>query len=239
MRKAGRLAAQALDLLCEEVRPGVQTQTLDDKLLTFALENDALPAPLFYRGFTRASCTSVNHVICHGIPGNQKLREGDIINIDVTLIVDGWHGDVSRTVPVGRVKPHAQRLMDVAERSLDLAISTVRHGAYLGDVGHAIQSYVEGERCSVVRDFTGHGLGRAFHQPPTVLHFGKPGTGIKLQEGMLFTIEPMVNLGGYKAKIKPDGWTAVTKDRSLSAQFEHSIGVTRDGCVVFTRNDDP
>jgi methionyl aminopeptidase len=234
MRKAGRLASQALDLLVEKVAPGVTTASLDRLVLEFALDHDAVPASLFYRGYPNSICTSINHVVCHGIPSDKPLREGEIVNIDVTLIVDGWHGDSSRMYPVGRIARKAERLIEVTYEALMRGIAAVRPGARIGDIGHAIQTYAESERCSVVRDFCGHGLGRLFHDVPNVLHYGRPGEGLLLKPGMFFTIEPMINLGRPQVKILSDGWTAVTRDRSLSAQFEHAIGVTEAGCEVFT-----
>ena len=234
MRKAGRLAAEVLDFIAPHVAPGVTTGALDTLCHEFIVGRDAIPAPLNYRGFPKSICTSVNHVVCHGIPGDKVLADGDIVNIDITVILDGWHGDTSRMFPVGRAGVKARRLMDVTYESLMRGIEAVRPGATLGDIGHAIQSFVEGARYSVVRDFCGHGLGRIFHCPPSVLHYGRPGEGMRLAEGMFFTIEPMVNAGRHETKILSDGWTAVTKDRSLSAQFEHSLGVTADGCEIFT-----
>jgi methionyl aminopeptidase len=234
MRKAGRLAAEALDMLVPHVKPGVTTEALDDLVLSFALDHGAVPASLNYRGFPKSICTSVNHVVCHGIPGPKPLREGDIVNIDVTLIVDGWHGDTSRMFPVGEISRRASRLIDVTYESLQRGIAAVTPGATTGHIGAAIQSYAEGERCSVVRDFCGHGLGRVFHDRPNILHYGEEGEGVMLEPGMLFTIEPMINLGKAHVKVLGDGWTAVTRDRELSAQFEHTIGVTEDGCEVFT-----
>ena len=234
MRKAGRLAAEALDLLVDRVYPGVTTLELDRLVLEFALDNGAVSASLLYRGYPNAICTSINHVVCHGIPSPKPLREGEIVNIDVTLIVDGWHGDSSRMYPVGPISRKAERLIEVTYESLMRGIAAVKPGARLGDIGHAIQVFAEGERCSVVRDFCGHGLGRLFHDVPNVLHYGRPGEGILLKPGMFFTIEPMINLGRPQVKILSDGWTAVTRDRSLSAQFEHSIGVTETGCEIFT-----
>jgi methionyl aminopeptidase len=234
MAKAGRLVAEALDLLTEHVKPGVTTDELNTIVFDFAMAHDAVPAPLNYRGFTKAICTSLNHVVCHGIPGPRALREGDILNIDVTLIVDGWHGDSSRMYPVGKVSRAAERLLEVTHNSLMRGVAAVKPGATTGDIGHAIQVYAESERCSVVRDFCGHGLGRVFHDRPNILHYGEPGEGLPLKPGMLFTIEPMINLGKPHVKILSDGWTAVTRDRSLSAQFEHTVGVTETGCEVFT-----
>jgi methionyl aminopeptidase len=234
MAKAGRLVAEALDLLTEHVKPGVTTEELNTIVFDFAMAHDAVPAPLNYRGFTKAICTSLNHVVCHGIPGPRALREGDVLNIDVTFIVDGWHGDSSRMYPVGKISRAAERLLEVTHNALMRGVAAVKPGATTGDIGHAIQVYAEGERCSVVRDFCGHGLGRVFHDRPNILHYGEPGEGLPLKPGMLFTIEPMINLGKPHVKILSDGWTAVTRDRSLSAQFEHTVGVTEAGCQVFT-----
>ncbi len=234
MRKAGRLAAETLDFITPHVKPGVTTDALDVLCRDFVAERGAISAPLNYRGFPKSICTSVNHVVCHGIPGDKRLREGDILNIDVTPIVDGWHGDSSRMFPVGKLGVKARRLIDVTYEAMMLGIEAVRPGATLGDIGHAIQSFAEPHRYSVVRDFCGHGLGRVFHDAPSVLHYGDPGNGITLRAGMFFTIEPMINTGGYEVKILEDNWTAVTKDRGLSAQFEHSIGVTEDGYEIFT-----
>ncbi|UUX49713.1 type I methionyl aminopeptidase [Nisaea acidiphila] len=234
MRKAGRLAAETLDFLTPHVQPGVTTEELDRLCHEFILEHGATPAPLGYKGFPKSICTSINHVVCHGIPGPRKLENGDILNIDVTVILNGWHGDTSRMYGVGKVSVKAKRLMDITYESLMRGIEVVKPGATLGDIGYAIQKYAEDQRCSVVRDFCGHGLGRTFHAAPSVLHYGNKGEGTLLQEGMFFTIEPMINDGKYPVKILPDGWTAVTRDRSLSAQFEHSIGVTADGCEIFT-----
>jgi methionyl aminopeptidase len=234
MRKAGALTAQALDLLAERVRPGVSTAALDKFVYEFARDNGAYPAPLNYRGYRKSICTSINHVVCHGIPDEKPLRDGDILNIDVTLIVDGWHGDASRMYAAGEPPRRAQRLIDVTYQCLLRGIAAVKPGATTGDIGHAIQSYAERERCSVVRDFCGHGLGRLFHDEPNILHVGKPGEGVPLRPGMFFTIEPMINLGGSAVKVLSDGWTAVTRDRSLSAQFEHAVGVTESGVEIFT-----
>jgi len=234
MRKAGQLAAQALDLVGELVKPGVTTQALDDFCFDFAMAHNAYPAPLDYRGYRKSICTSINHVVCHGIPDDKPLREGDIINIDVTLIVDGWHGDSSRMYFVGEVSRRAERLVEVTYEALMRGIEVVKPGATTGDIGYAIQTFAEGERCSVVREFCGHGLGRLFHDEPNILHYGRRGEGAVLKPGMLFTIEPMLNLGKPGVKVLGDGWTAVTRDRSLSAQFEHSVGVTETGVEIFT-----
>jgi methionyl aminopeptidase len=234
MRRAGRLAAETLDFIAPYVVPGITTSELDRLCATYVAEHGSVSAPLNYRGFPRSICTSVNHVVCHGIPGDKKLEDGDILNIDVTPIVDGWHGDTSRMYYVGRPGVKARRLVEITYQALMRAIAVVRPGTTLGDVGHAIQSFVEAQRFSVVREFCGHGVGRVFHEPPNVMHFGQPGSGTVLRQGMIFTIEPMINAGRPETKILADGWTAVTKDKSLSAQFEHSIGVTADGCEVFT-----
>jgi methionyl aminopeptidase len=234
MHRAGRLAAEALDMLVPHVRPGVSTERLDELVMEFALRHGAVPAPLNYRGFPRAICTSINHVVCHGIPNAKPLKEGDIVNIDVTLILDGWHGDTSRMYAVGHISRRAERLIDVTYHALMRGVGAVKAGHTTGHIGAAIQSYAESQRCSVVRDFCGHGLGRLFHDRPNILHYGEPGDGVVLEPGTLFTIEPMINLGKAHVKILADGWTAVTRDRELSAQFEHTVGVTEDGCEVFT-----
>ena len=237
MRKAGRLAAEALDMLVPWVKPGVSTGKLDDLVFQFALDHGAIPAPLHYRGFPKSICTSINHVVCHGIPGPKPLRDGDILNIDVTLIVDGWHGDTSRMYTVGHVARRAERLIDVTYEALLRGIAAVKPGNTTRDIGLAIQLYAESERCSVVRDFCGHGLGRLFHDRPNILHYASDqGDNPELRPGMLFTIEPMINLGRSDVKVLADGWTAVTRDRELSAQFEHTVGVTKDGCEIFTHS---
>ena len=234
MRKAGRLAAETLDFIVPYVKPGVSTGALNRLIHDRIVANGAIPAPLNYRGFPKAVCTSINHVVCHGIPGKKKLAKGDIINIDVTVILDGWHGDSSRMYFAGEASVKAQRLVDVTYESLMKGLAVIKPGATLGDIGHAIESFVTPFRYTVVRDFCGHGLGRVFHDAPNVLHFGRPGDGMVLREGMFFTVEPMINIGRPEVKILADGWTAVTKDRSLSAQFEHSIAVTADGIEIFT-----
>lgn len=234
MRKAGRLAAACLDHLAPLVAPGVSTATLDKAAQDFILDHGALPATMGYRGYKHSLCTSINHVVCHGIPGPKPLKDGDIVNIDVTVIVDGWHGDTSRMYVAGTPNRRAERLMNVTYESLMRGIGVVKPGNTTGDIGHAIQSYVESERYSVVEDFCGHGLGQLFHDSPNILHYGRPGDGVELREGMFFTIEPMVNIGRPGVKILSDGWTAVTRDRKLTAQFEHSIGVTDAGCEIFT-----
>jgi len=235
MRRAGRLAAETLDMILPEVKPGVTTEDLDRLCHDYIVCRDAVPAPLNYRGFPKSICTSVNHVVCHGIPSpDKRLTDGDILNIDVTVILDGWHGDTSRMVWVGKPSVKARRLVETTYEAMMRGIEVVKPGATLGDIGHAIQSYAEGQRFSVVRDFCGHGLGRVFHDAPSVLHYGQPGTGPILREGMFFTVEPMINAGRHEVKILKDGWTAVTRDTKLSAQFEHSIGVTATGHEIFT-----
>ncbi len=235
MRRAGRLAAETLDFITPHVTPGTTTEDLNRLCHDFVAERGATSAPLGYRNFPKSICTSVNHVVCHGIPSAQKvLNNGDIVNIDVTPILDSWHGDTSRMFLVGTSKVKARKLVEVTYESMMRGIAAIRPGATLGDVGHAIQEYAESHRYSVVRDFCGHGLGQVFHIPPNVLHYGNPGEGLVIEEGMFFTVEPMINIGGYDVKVLDDGWTAVTRDRSLSAQFEHSIGVTNEGCEIFT-----
>jgi methionyl aminopeptidase len=234
MRRAGRLAAETLDMITPHVRPGVTTGQLDRLIHDFTLANGAVPATLGYRGYSKSSCTSINHVVCHGIPGDRVLVDGDILNIDVTVILDGWHGDTSRMFVAGQPSTKARLLMDVTYEAMMRGVAAIRPGATLGDVGHTIQTFVERNRFSVVRDFCGHGIGRRFHEPPNVLHFGRPGEGPVLRPGMFFTVEPMVNAGRPEVKILDDGWTAVTRDRSLSAQFEHMVGVTEDGVEIFT-----
>ncbi len=234
MHRAGQVAARLLDDIAEHVFPGQTTAALDDILRDAVVASGAKSATIGYRGYQHASCISVNHVVCHGIPGNKVLKSGDILNIDVTVIVDGWFGDTSRMYVAGDVSRKAERLIQVTYDALMLGIEAVRPGNTFGDIGHAIQSYVESQRMSVVRDFCGHGLGRVFHAPPNVLHYGRAGHGPRLEEGMFFTIEPMVNLGRPETKVLADDWTAVTRDKSLSAQFEHSIGVTAAGFEIFT-----
>ncbi len=237
MRRAGKLAAETLDFITPEVVAEVTTETLDRLCHDFIVERGAVPAPLDYRGFPKSICTSVNHVVCHGIPTERKaLRDGDIINIDVTVILDGWHGDTSRMFFIGKPSVKARRLVEITYEAMMRGIAMVEPGATLGDIGAAIQDHAEAQRFSVVRDFCGHGLGRVFHAAPSVLHYGRAGQGTVLREGMFFTIEPMINAGRYEVKILDDGWTAVTRDKSLSAQFEHSIGVTATGHEIFTRS---
>ena len=234
MRAAGLLAAQTLDMIGPHVIPGVTTEELNTLCHDFILAHGAVPAPLNYRGFPKSICTSINHVVCHGIPGEKKLLDGDIVNIDVTVILNGWFGDSSRMYVAGSANTRARRLIEVTYEALLRGIAEVKPGATFGDIGYAIQSYVESQRLSVVRDFCGHGIGRNFHEPPNVLHFGRRGDGAVLKSGMFFTIEPMVNVGRPEVKVLDDGWTAVTRDRSLSAQFEHMIGVTDTGHEIFT-----
>jgi methionyl aminopeptidase len=236
MRAAGRLAADILDALVPHVVAGITTQELDDIVHRMTLDAGGVPATLGYRGYTKSCCTSVNHVVCHGIPSDRALKDGDIVNIDVTPILDGWHGDTSRMYLVGDVGIKARKLVQITYECLMLGIAQARPGNHLGDVAHAIQTHAEAQRYSVVRDFCGHGLGRVFHDAPEVVHAGRPGTGPELRPGMFFTIEPMINIGKPASKILEDGWTAVTRDRSLSAQFEHSIGITEDGCEIFTKS---
>jgi len=236
MRAAGKLAAEVLDMITEYVVPGVTTEELDQRCHDFMVERNAQPATLGYRGYPKSSCISINHVVCHGIPGPKKLKDGDILNIDVTCILDGWFGDNSRMYVAGKLSRKAERLLDVTHDSLMLAIDQVKPGNTFGDIGAAIQTYAESQGMSVVRDFCGHGLGRVFHSPPNVLHYGRPGTGPVLETGMFFTIEPMINLGRAETKVLADDWTAVTRDKSLSAQYEHSVGVVEDGVEIFTQS---
>ena len=234
MNRAGRLAAQILDDIADHVVPGQTTAKLDELIQGWIEGAGATSATIGYKGYQHASCISVNHVVCHGIPGDKVLKDGDILNIDVTVIVDGWYGDSSRMYVAGRLSKKAERLIQVTHDALMKGIEAAKPGNTFGDIGHAIQTYAEGHRMSVVRDFCGHGLGRVFHAPPNVLHYGRAGTGPVLEEGMFFTIEPMINLGRAETKVLADDWTAVTRDKSLSAQFEHSIGITAHGCEVFT-----
>ncbi len=236
MRRAGRLAAEILDALAPHVVPGVTTQDLDAIVYRMTLEGGGVPATLGYRGYTKSCCISINHVVCHGIPAERALKEGDIVNIDVTPIVDGWHGDTSRMYLVGDVAIKARKLVDVTYESLMLGLAEAKAGNHLGDIANAIQHHAESHRYSVVRDFCGHGVGRLFHDSPEVVHAGRPGTGPELRPGMIFTVEPMINIGRPDVKVLDDGWTAVTRDRSLSAQFEHSIGITEEGCEIFTKS---
>ncbi|MCJ2178357.1 type I methionyl aminopeptidase [Novosphingobium album (ex Hu et al. 2023)] len=234
MRKAGRLAAEILDEIAPMVQPGVSTAAIDDKVRELTLDGGAVPATLGYRGYAHSSCISINHVVCHGIPSEKTLKEGDILNIDVTPLLDGWHGDSSRMYFAGEPSLKARRLVDVTYECLMIGIEQAKPGNRIGDIGAAIQAYAEANRFGVVREFCGHGLGRLFHDAPEVVHAGRPGTGPLIKPGMFFTIEPMINLGKPPVKLLNDGWTAVTRDKSLSAQFEHSIGITEDGCEIFT-----
>ena len=234
MRRAGKLAAEILDELAGFIVPGVTTEAIDRLVYDRIVAAGAVPATLGYRGYAYSSCVSVNHVVCHGIPGARTIKDGDIVNVDVTPLLDGWHGDSNRTYCAGDVPIKARKLVEVTYECLMRGIAAAKPGARLGDVGHAIQSHAEAHRYGVVRDFCGHGVGRLFHDAPEVVHVGRPGTGPELKPGMFFTIEPMVNIGKPDVKVLDDGWTAVTRDRSLSAQFEHSIGITEDGCEVFT-----
>jgi methionyl aminopeptidase len=234
MHAAGRCAAEILDMVAEYVKPGATTAIIDDFIREEIERRGVISATIGYKGYQHASCISVNHVVCHGIPGAKVLADGDILNVDVTVIVDGWFGDTSRMYVAGAVPRKAERLIEITHESLMRGIAAVKPGNTFGDIGYAIQSFVELNRMSVVRDFCGHGLGRVFHAPPNVLHYGRPGSGAVLEEGMIFTIEPMVNLGRPETKVLADDWTAVTRDKSLSAQFEHSVGVTATGCEIFT-----
>ena len=234
LRNAGKISSQCLDFISDKIKPGVKTQEIDDLCVNFLKKHNAVSAPLFYRGFPKSICTSVNHVVCHGIPSDKTLKEGDIVNVDVTSFVDGFHGDTSRTYCVGKVSIKAKKLVEITKEALERSIKILKSGIHLGDIGYEIQSFVESNGYSVVRDFCGHGVGRNFHEEPNVLHYGKKGTGPKLEEGMVFTIEPMINAGKYETKLLNDGWTAVTKDKSLSAQFEHTVGITNNGYEIFT-----
>jgi len=234
MRPACQHAADTLIMIEPHIKAGITTNEIDELVHEFTIKAGGIPAPLNYHGFPKSVCTSVNHVVCHGIPGEKRLKNGDIINVDVTTIIDGWHGDTSKTFFVGEPKIRARKVTEVARKALEIGISVVKPGATLGDIGHAIQTYVEGERCSVVREYCGHGIGRVFHEDPQVLHYGKPGQGLKLKPGMVFTIEPMVNIGKAGVKLLADRWTVVTRDKSLSAQFEHTLVVTESGAEVLT-----
>ena len=233
---AGSLAAKTLDEVTDYINPGVTTDKLDKICYEFIRDNGGYSAPLFYRGFPKSCCTSSNHVVCHGIPTNKYLNEGDILNVDITAIVNGWHGDTSRMFFVGEVSTKSKNLVSATYESMMRAISILKNGIKLGDIGETIQSFVEKKGFSVVRDFCGHGIGTTFHEPPNILHYGKKGEGIELQTGMIFTVEPMINEGTYDTKVLKDGWTAVTKDKSLSAQFEHTVGVTNEGFEIFTKS---
>ena len=234
LRNAGKISSQCLDFLSDKIKPGVKTQEINNLCVNFLKKHNAVSAPLFYRGFPKSICTSVNHVVCHGIPSDKTLKAGDIINVDVTSFVDGFHGDTSRTFCVGKVSVKAKNLVETTKDALERSIKILKPGIFLGDIGFEIQNFVEKNGYSVVRDFCGHGVGRNFHEEPNILHYGKKGTGPKLEEGMVFTIEPMINAGKYETKLLNDGWTAVTKDKSLSAQFEHTVGITNNGYEIFT-----
>ena len=233
-RKAGEIAAGALDEVAKIIKPGIRTDTIDKLCYEYIKDFGAYSAPLFYRGFPKSCCTSTNHIVCHGIPSEKVLNEGDIVNVDVTALKDGWHGDTSRTFEIGEVSIKAKKLVKTTYDAMMKAIKIIKEDVYLGDIGATIQNHVEAEGFSVVQDFCGHGIGKHFHEEPNVLHYGKEGTGEKIKAGMIFTIEPMINFGKYETKTLNDGWTAVTKDKSLSAQFEHTIGVTKDGYEIFT-----
>ena len=237
-RIAGSIAAGALDEVSKIVRPGISTNEIDKTCYEYINDHKAYSAPLYYRGFPKSCCTSVNHVVCHGIPSEKILRDGDIMNVDVTALKEGWHGDTSRMFKVGEVSVKAEKLIQTTYEAMMKAIKVVKDGVLLGDIGSAIQSHVESNGFSVVQDFCGHGIGQSFHQEPNVLHYGKKGTGEKIKSGMIFTIEPMINLGRFETKTLKDGWTAVTKDKTLSAQFEHTIGVTNKGYEIFTLSSD-
>ena len=234
---AGAIAAGALNEVNKIIKPGISTNVIDKICYDYINDHNAFSAPLFYRGFPKSCCTSTNHIVCHGIPSDKILKDGDIVNVDVTAVKDGWHGDTSRTFKVGNVSIKAARLIQATYDSMMKAIDIVKDGIYLGDIGHTIQSHVEAQGFSVVQDFCGHGTGQTFHKSPNVLHYGEKGAGERIKAGMIFTIEPMINLGNYETKTLNDGWTAVTKDKSLSAQFEHTIGVTKNGCEIFTKLD--
>ncbi len=233
-RISGNIAARALDEVARIIKPGIKTEEIDNLCYEFINDHGAYSAPLFYRGYPKSCCTSTNHIVCHGIPSNKVLKEGDIINVDVTALKDGWHGDTSRTFEIGEVSVKAKNLVKTTYEAMMKAIKIVRDGVYFGDIGSTIQNHVEAQGFSVVQDFCGHGIGKSFHEEPNVLHYGEKGTGEKVKTGMIFTIEPMINLGNHETKTLNDGWTAVTKDKSLSAQFEHTIGVTSDSCEIFT-----
>ncbi len=236
MRAAGRVASDTLDMITEHVRPGIKTEELDDICRKYIEGKGGVPAPLNYRGFPKSICTSVNHVVCHGIPGNKILDKGDILNIDVTVLLNGWHGDTSRMFFVGDVSIKAKKLSDITYESMMRGIEIIKPGITTGDIGNAIQTFAESKRYSVVRDFCGHGIGKVFHDAPNILHYGEPNSGVELREGMFFTVEPMINTGKWQVKMLNDGWTAVTRDKSLSAQFEHSVGVTSNGYEIFTES---
>ena len=236
-RIAGSIAAGALDEVSKIIKPGISTDEIDKVCYEFINDHNAYSAPLFYRGFPKSCCTSTNHVVCHGIPSDKVLKEGDIVNVDVTAYKEGWHGDTSRMFRIGEISIKANKLIETTYESMMKAIKIVKEGIQLGDIGSTIQNHIEAEGFSVVRDFCGHGIGQTFHKEPNILHYGKKGTGEKIKTGMIFTIEPMINIGDYETKTLNDGWTAVTKDKSLSAQFEHTIGVTKDGYEIFTQSN--
>jgi len=236
MRVAGKLASKTLDMITDYVKPGMQTNKIDQLCYEFIRDNDGYSAPLYYRGYTKSLCTSLNHVICHGIPSDRILEDGDMLNIDVTAIVDDYHGDTSRMFAVGEISVKAKNLIDSTFNAMMKAIKILKPGIKIGDIGNEIQSYVENKGYSVVRDFCGHGISNIFHEPPNILHYGKKNTGQELKPGMTFTIEPMINVGNYQARVLNDGWTAVTKDKSLSAQFEHTLGITENGYEIFTES---
>ena len=236
-RKAGAIASGALDQVAKIVKPGIKTEEIDKLCFEFINDNKAYSAPLLYRGYPKSCCTSTNHTVCHGIPQNKILKDGDIVNVDVTALKDGWHGDTSRMYFVGNVSTKANNLVKTTYEAMIKSIKILKEGIHLGDIGATIQKYVESNGFSVVRDFCGHGTGRNFHEPPNILHYGDPGTGDKLKSGMIFTIEPMINEGEYETKVLKDGWTAVTKDKKLSAQFEHTVGITDNGYEIFTTSN--
>ena len=237
MSIAGRLAAQTLDMITEYIKPGISTNKIDQLAYEFIRDNKGYSAPLFYRGFKKSLCTSLNHVVCHGIPSDRILDDGDIVNVDVTAIVNNYYGDTSQMFYIGKTSVKANNLIEATYESMMKAINILKPGIKLGDIGNEIQSYVENKGFSVVRDFCGHGISNVFHEYPNILHYGKKDTGIKLESGMTFTIEPMINAGKYDVKILDDGWTAVTKDKTLSAQFEHTVGITENGYEIFTKSD--
>ena len=235
-RAAGSIAADALDEVSKIIKPGIVTNKIDKLCYEFINDNGAYSAPLYYRGYPKSCCTSVNHVVCHGIPSEKELKEGDILNVDVTALKDGWHGDTSRMFAVGEISIKAKKLIKTTQESLMKAVKILKEDVQLGDIGSAIQKHVEAEGFSVVQDFCGHGIGKSFHEPPNILHYGKKGTGDKIKEGMIFTIEPMINIGKFETKTLNDGWTAVTRDKTLSAQFEHTVGIKKDGYEIFTKS---
>jgi methionyl aminopeptidase len=235
-RIAGSVASGALDEVSKIIKPGISTDRIDKLCYEYINDNKAFSAPLFYRGFPKSCCTSTNHVVCHGIPSDKILKEGDIVNVDVTAYKEGWHGDTSRMFGIGKISIKARKLIDATYESMMKAIKILKEDVQLGDIGSTIQNHVEAQGYSVVQDFCGHGIGQKFHKEPNILHYGKSGTGEKIKTGMIFTIEPMINLGNYQTKILNDGWTAVTKDKSLSAQFEHTVGIKKDGYEIFTQS---